>query len=77
MADAIHISTARTMLNSGEPVSLKAWKRDGSIMSLVNCIGLQYDFRTGTRNVKILASGQIRKVRDVCIFEVNNLPVYL
>ena len=77
MARSIHISTARHILNSGDPVDISVWKSDGSILQLNNCISLRYDYYGGWRNVKLLASGEIRRVRDVCIFAVNSLEVYL
>lgn len=77
MANAVHITTARAMLNSGDPVDISVWKSDGSILRLKNCVGLRYDFYGGWRNVKILSSGEIRKIRDCCIFEINNMEVFL
>lgn len=77
MPSSIHISTARTILNSHDPVDLKVWKRDGSVMVLTRCISLHYDFYTGVRNVKVLSSGQIRKIRDVLIFELNGMEVFI
>ena len=77
MPSAIHISTARLILNSHDPVDIKAWKADGSVMELNRCISLHYDFYSGVRNIKVLSSGQIRKIRDVCIFEVNGLEVFI
>lgn len=77
MAKSIHISTARHILNSGDPVDLLVWKSDGSILQLNNCIFLRYDYYGGWRNVKLLTSGEIRKIRDVCIFTVNSLEVFL
>ena len=77
MATAVHIPTMRRMLDTGKPVDLLLWKRNGEICELRNCVSLRYDFRHGTRNVKLLDSRQIRKVRDVCIFEINGLQVYL
>ena len=74
---SVHISTARVMLNSGDPVSLSVWKKDGSIMYIENCISLHYDFRGGWRNIKILPSGEMRRVRDCLIFEINGLEVFL
>lgn len=65
------------MLDSGDPVDLSLWKSDGSIMHLQRCISLRYSFYSGTRNVKILASGQIRKIRDCCIFRINSQEVFL
>ena len=75
--NAVHISTARTMLNSGDPVDISVWKTDGSIIHLHNVISLRYSFYGGWRNVKILASGECRRVRDCCIFRINGLDVFL
>lgn len=77
MPNAIHISTARVMLNSGDPVDIAVWKADGSIVVLRRCISLRYSIYTGTRNIKVLASGQIRKIRDCCIFSINSQEVFL
>ena len=73
MSKAIHITTARTMLNSGAPVDISVWKANGSILELRNCISLRYNFYGGWRNVKLLSSGECRKIRDCCIFKVMTL----
>lgn len=77
MARSIHISTARTMLNSGDPVDISVWKSDGSILELRNVISLRYSFYGGWRNVKLLTSGEMRRIRDICIFQINGLEVFL
>lgn len=78
MVRSIHISTARTILNSlAEPVDISVWKSDGSILKLRNVISLRYSFYGSWRNVKILSSGECRKIRDCCIFRVNDLEVFL
>ena len=77
MAREIHISTARQMMNAGDPVDISVWKSDGSILELRRVISLRYDFYGGWRNVKILASGECRRIRDVCIFRVNDCEVFL
>lgn len=74
---SIHISTARSMLNAGDPVDISVWKADGSIIELHNVISLRYSFYGGWRNVKILSSGECRKIRDICIFRINNLEVFI
>ena len=73
MAKAVHITTARKMIDSGDPVDLKVWAKDGRVLHLQNCIGLRYNFRSGTR----LTSRQIRTIRDVLMFEINGLTIYL
>lgn len=75
--NAVHISTVRTMLNSGDPVDLSVWRSDGSILELRNVISLRYSFYGGWRNVKILSSGECRRLRDCCIFRINGLEVFL
>lgn len=77
MAQSVHISTVRKMLNSGDPVDLVVWKSDGSLLELNNCVSLSYNHYGGWRNIKLLASGECRRVRDVCIFKINDLDVYL
>ena len=77
MARSVHITTARQMLNSGDPVDISVWKSDGSILELHNVISLRYSFYGGWRNIKLLQSGQMRKIRDCCIFRINGLEVFL
>ncbi len=40
-------------------------------------ISLRYSFYGGWRNVKMLSSGECRKIRDCYIFRVNNCEVFL
>ena len=80
MAQAIHHTTALTMLHSGDPVDISFWKRSGEIVHLHNCIALPCAASqryVGTQNIKVLASGQIRKIRLVCIFRINGLEIFL
>lgn len=77
MPKSIHISTARIMLESGDPVDISAWKSDGSILELSNVISLRYNFYGGWRNIKLLTSGEVRRIRDCCIFRVNGCEVFL
>lgn len=77
MAHSVQITTARKMLNSGDPVDISVWKSNGSILELRNVISLRYSFYGGWRNIKLLQSGQMRKIRDCCIFRVNNLEIFL
>ena len=74
---SIHISTAKKILDSHEAVSISLWTAKGEIQTYEDCISLSYDFYQGTRNMKLRPSNQIRKVRDVCIFRLNGMEVYL
>lgn len=77
MANSIHITTMRAMLQAGDPVDIKVWSKDGHVQEYKNCIPLRYDFYKGTRRIKLLSSREIRQVRDVCIFEINGMEVFL
>lgn len=74
---AIHISTAKRILQAPEPVSLRCWAKDGRILELNNAIPLRYNFYEGTQQFKIIASRQIRTIRLSCIFELNGMTVFL
>ncbi len=56
---------------------MSVWKSDGSVMELHNVVSLRYSFSGGWRNVRLAASGQTRRIRDCCIFRLNDLEVYL
>lgn len=73
----IHIKNALMLLNSPEPVELKIVTAKGEVQVYKNCIGLKYDHYTGTRNVKLLDSGEIRKVRDCLILAINGMEVFM
>ena len=75
MSTTIDLRTARRMLNRGEPLDILVWKANGELLHMQNCISLRYDFATGTRNIKLLNSGQIRRIREVCIFSINGYEV--
>jgi hypothetical protein len=65
------------MLNSGEAVSLKFWKKDGSIVVANNVICTSSFHDGNTFNFKFLDSGQFRKVKAITIFEINDLEVHI
>lgn len=65
------------MLNSGEAVSLKFWKDDGSIVSANNVICTSSYHHGNTFNLKFLDSNLFRKVRAITIFEINDQEVFI
>ena len=75
--NAIHISTARRILQAPEPVSLRCWTRSGAILTLNSAIPLRYNFYEGTQQFKLLTSRQIRTIRLNLIFELNGTEVFL
>ena len=48
----------------------------GSILELRNVISLRHSFYGGWRNIKILAFGKCRRVRDCYIFRVNDCEFF-
>ena len=74
---AIHISTARKILQAPEPVDLKCWKKNGAILHLHDAVPLRYNFYEGTQQFKILASREIRTIRINLIFEINGCECFL
>ena len=70
MSDAVHISAARKMLDSGQPVSL-------SYVNVDNVVSLRYDFYTGLRTIKLLHNGRKMSIHDVCIIGINEFEVFL
>ena len=74
---AIHISTARKILQAPEPVDMKCWTKDGRILHLQNAVPLRYNFYEGTQQFKLLNSREIRTVRIALVFTLNGLEVFL
>lgn len=77
MPHTIHITTLKRMLQSPEPVDIKLWTCSGEIQCWHRCISLRYDFYKGTRRMKLLDSNEIRQLRDVCVFEINGMEVFM
>jgi hypothetical protein len=73
----IHINDMRKLLNSGEPVNLKCWKLNGDILVYNNVVMTSSYHKGNSFNIKFQASGEIRKVKAVCIHEINNMEVFL
>lgn len=77
--DAIHINTARKILDNLE-FSVTFLTQKGEIRHVRRAVSLKYDYLTGTRNIKCLFDDrppQIRRLRDVFIIAVNDIEVYI
>lgn len=75
---AIHIRDAVQLLESRELIdSLKVWKKkDGSIIEYRNIRYAGGHWKGGTHRIR-LKNGYIREFRDITMFEINNLRIYL
>lgn len=77
MKQAIHMTQALAMLNSGQRVALRVVTARGKILDCEDVVSLSYDRYKGTRSIKFLRSGQIRTIHDVCIVGINDFEVFL
>lgn len=77
MRDAIHISQARKMLDSGQKVDLYVVRKNGTLLEAKDVVSLRYDFYAGTRTIKFLRSGKKRTIRDCLIIGINDFDVFL
>ena len=75
--DAIHISQARKMLDSGQKVDLYVVRKNGTLLEAKDVVSLRYDFYAGTRTIKFLRSGKKRTIRDCVIIGINDFDVFL
>lgn len=75
--DAIHISQARKMLDSGQKVDLYVVRKNGTLLEAKDVVSLRYDFYAGTRTIKFLRSGKKRTIRDCLIIGINDFDVFL
>lgn len=74
----LHISQARKMLEHGQPVDLTVVRlKNGALIRYDNAVSLRYDYYKGTRTIKLLNSGEIRTVHDVCIIGIDDFEVFL
>ena len=77
--NSIHISTARKIMQSGE-FSISFLTQKGEQRHIQRAVSLRYDFHTGTRTIKCIYDDrppQIRRIRDIFIYELNDIEVYL
>lgn len=75
---AIHLNDARKILDSGQPCNLRVWKLStGDILVYkgVRCIGSH--FRGGVHRILLPNSTLLREFRDVTLFEINGMKVFL
>ncbi len=77
MMEKLHLTKAQGLLNSRRPVAIRFLSQSGKIHDYPNVVSGIPNFATGCRNIKIIPTGEILKVRDVCIIEINGHEVYL
>lgn len=78
LMNVIHIKDAMRLLESGQPCNLKLWKLStGDILEYKGAVCVGSHWRKGIHRVRLPASGLIRAFRDISLFEINNMIIYL
>lgn len=78
MRQAIHIKEAVAMLKDRKPHQLRVWKLStGDILNYNEAVYLGSNERGGTITVCLSRSKETRTFRRVCLFEIDNLKIYL
>lgn len=78
MIKVIHKNDAIRLLESGEPCNIQVWKLStGDILNYkgARCVGSHW--RGGTHKVLLPNSRLIREFRDITMFSINGMEVYL
>lgn len=73
----IHISIVRKILREGKPFNCRLWKKNGEILTYNNVVCTSSNFFLNTANLLFCESRQIRKVRIISIFEINDEEVII
>lgn len=74
----IHIKDALRLLETHRPCNLKVWKMStGDILEYkgATCVGSYW--RGGRHRVQLPNSGLIREFRDITLFEINGMEIFL
>ena len=78
---SIHFSVAAKVIEAGQPCDIKVWRTSknnrGEIIEYNNVICISHHVRSGNFRIKILNSGLIREFNIFCLFELNQMEVFL
>lgn len=74
----LHTSLLRKILRDGKPFNCKCWKiGTAEILTYNNVVCTSTFFENNTANLLFVESRQVRKVRIITIFEVNDEEIYI
>lgn len=74
----IHISTVHKILrDNSTPFSCKVWKANGDILKYNDVVCTSSHHASNTATLLFTESRQIRKVRVVSMFEINDEEIYI
>ncbi len=75
---SIHRLDALHLLKDGEPHKLRLWKLStGDILTYPAAVLIGRHERGGLCRLRLLPSGEIRAVRDICLFEIDDLSIFM
>ena len=75
---AIHHADAMRLLSDGRMHDLRLWElRTGDILHYPAARRMGRHTAGGVTRLLLIPSGQIRAMRDICLFEIDGLRVYL
>lgn len=74
----MHISALPQLLSDPQnELSMEFVKSNGELVCISRCVCTSYHSAGRTINIKVLPSGEIRKVVRISILSVNNTPLFL
>ena len=75
---ALHRRDAIRLLEDGQPHDLRVWKiSTGDILHYKGAVCCGAHQRGGTHRIRLPLSGVIREFRDITMFEIDGLSIYL
>lgn len=78
MIKAIHKNDAIRLLESRQPVNLRVWKLStGDIIYYKNVTCVGGHWRGGTHKILLPQSQLIREFRDITLFEINGMKIFM
>lgn len=76
--DTIYIKDAVALLKDRKPHTLRVWKMStGDIITYTEAVYMSSNERGGTITVRVPRSREVRCFRRICLFEIDNLKIYL
>jgi hypothetical protein len=73
----IHINTVRKILAEGKEFSCRLWNKSGEILTYNNVVCTSTNFKNDTANILFTESRQVRKLKIITLFEINDEEIYL
>lgn len=78
MPSPIYRAAAMRLLEDGRQHRLRLWKiSTGEILTYTTATCIGSHKRRGLHRVRLSPSGEVRTLRDVCLFEIDEREIYL